>query len=255
MAAKRTPQPPRKTISKITTTKGGTAVAHYASGAASWLGKTESDTAMPGVHTQLVALGRGSNGYDQFGYVPNAQPGQAGYQVSGSTPYAGAGMKTAGRVTANGWVPTKRSAGTQKLLDKAMGLKSAKHHKVGGSIVDDNGRTGGGTDESTLPVASSAQSQSQYAEGDLSRTGTAASQGKAYEALYGTDAGTVLHQEGSVPSIAQLAGLDTSTSTTTPSERRKRGNGPKGRGKGGSKGKGKAGPKGSSKGRPHARRK
>jgi hypothetical protein len=65
---------------------------------------------------------------------------------------------------------------------------------------------GGVTQES---IASSAKTDAavagSYAEADLTRTGTAAAQGKAYEAMFGTDAGTVLHADA-VPSVAQSAG-------------------------------------------------
>ena len=82
-----------------------------------------------------------------------------------------------------------------------------------GSLKDHGTSTAGVTNASIASSANGAASQltaadaaakaaSIYAEGDISRTGTAASQGKAWEAIFGTDAGTVLGAT-SVPSVAQ----------------------------------------------------
>jgi len=233
---------PRKapTLKKVTVGKSGQAVARYKGGAASWLGPTSTNVG--GVESQLVALGRAKNGYDQFGYVP-AGGGGAGTQVSGATPYAGAGMKTAGRITPTGWKPTGRTKEVQGMLSKAMG----KHKRLGDRAITDPSFTStAGTsmqDVTDASIASSAQSQ--YAEGDLSRTGTAAAQGKAYEAMFGTDAGTVLHAE-SVPSIAQTAADSAaSAGSTSPTKGGKKGH------KGGKNTKGPRGVKGGPK--SHAR--
>lgn len=91
---------------------GGQLTVGNKSGARSWLGTPESDTMMPGVHTALAPMGQAKNGFQQFGYVPDAEPGQAGYQQSGRTPYAAEGMGRAGFVTPNGWDP-KGKANTQ----------------------------------------------------------------------------------------------------------------------------------------------
>src|SRR6185369_5232052 len=84
-------------------------------------------------------------------------------------------------------------------MDLPTGLNAARSTALHGTSMS------GVTNDS---IASSATSEglaaAGYAEADLSRTGTAASQGKAYEAMYGTDAGTVLHAE-SVPSSAQTS--------------------------------------------------
>jgi hypothetical protein len=87
---------------------GGQLTVGNKSGARSWLGTPESDTMMPGVHTQLTPMGTAKNGFQQFGYTPDAQPGQAGYQQFGRTPYAAEGMDRAGYVTPNGWDPKGR---------------------------------------------------------------------------------------------------------------------------------------------------
>jgi hypothetical protein len=95
------------------------------------------------------------------------------------------------------------------------GISYAPGREYGGARKPQEGRgrgkphdkvLGGVTNES---IASSAQTDAtvagSFAEADLTRTGTAAAQGKAYEAMFGTDAGTVLHAEA-VPSVAQSAG-------------------------------------------------
>ena len=117
-----------------------------------------------------------------------------------------------------------------------------------GSLKDHGKSTQGVTNASIASSAAGAASEAAkaaaiYAEGDISRTGTSAAQGKAWEAIFGTDAGTVLGAT-SVPSVAQESAGEEGGGAGKP----RKGKGKKGKGRRSTKGR-RQQPKAKSKGK------
>ena len=210
MAAKRAPSSrpaTNKPAPRVTVNKQGNAVLRYKGGAASTLGAV-NQTSESGVREQLVALGRGDNGIQQFGYVPTGLAGEAGsHQGPGGTPYALENMKTAGRVTEQGWKAAGPARKYEGMLQKAVGERGLDYNAVaskgtrsarGDKRKTGGNRTGGGyTDVGGLPVdtgeyqtvsAGGAEYSPVYAEADITRTGYGATQGKGYGKGQGSSA-------------------------------------------------------------------
>jgi hypothetical protein len=134
---------------------------------------------------------------------------------------------TMDQIARNSWLNSLSEGDKQTAIDKmgywTGGVGSARKPAGGKRLSGGHDKVlGGVTNES---VASSAKTDAtvagSYAEADLTRTGTSAAQGKAYEAMFGTDAGTVLHADA-VPSIAQNAGEAAAAGGTTKKKPKKK---------------------------------
>jgi len=141
---------------------GGQLTVGNKSGARSWLGhptatqtgnevKYDGSGVMP---VQLANMGKAKNGFEQFGYVPTGEQGQAGSQQFGRTPYAMPGMDRAGAVTTQGWNP-KGAANTKtwNAMQAAIegGPQTGGHMEFGQKGQDTRQGTRGHNSQGGLP--------------------------------------------------------------------------------------------------------
>lgn len=142
--------------------RGGQLTVGNKSGARSWLGhptatqtgneiKYDGSGIMP---VQLANMGKAKNGFEQFGYVPTGEQGQAGSQQFGRTPYAMPGMNRAGFVTTQGWDPKgKTNTKTWNAMQAAIegGPKTGGHMEFGQKGQDTRQGTRGHNSQGGLP--------------------------------------------------------------------------------------------------------